>query len=62
VTRERWKDVVDIFAQKGIKLLSFSAATGEGVPEVLRELIALIPASSPADEESVVELPEERPS
>ena len=63
VTRERWKDVVDIFAQKGIKLFAFSAATGEGVPEVLRELIALIPPHlPPADEESVVELPEERPS
>ena len=43
VTRERWKDAVDIFAQKGIKLIAFSAATGEGVPEALRELIALIP-------------------
>lgn len=41
--RERWKDTVDIFAQKGIKLFGFSAATGEGVQEALRTLIALIP-------------------
>jgi GTP-binding protein len=39
VTRKRWKDAVDIFAQKGIKLLTFSAATGEGVPEVLQEIV-----------------------
>jgi GTP-binding protein len=63
VARERWNEVVDIFAQKGIKLLAFSAATGEGVPEVLRELIALIPPHlPPADEESGIERPEERPS
>jgi GTP-binding protein len=43
VTRERMKKDIDTFAQKGIKLFAFSAATGEGVPEVLRELITLIP-------------------
>jgi len=60
VAGEMWKDAVDIFAQKGIKLLAFSAATGEGVPEVLRELITLIPPHlPPVDEESGVELPEE---
>jgi GTP-binding protein len=63
VTQQRWKDAIDIFARKGIKLLAFSAATGEGVPEVLRELIALIPPHlPPADEESGGELPEEGPS
>ncbi len=48
VTRERMKKDVDAFAKKGIKLLTFSAATGEGVPEVLRELITLIPPNLPA--------------
>ncbi len=47
VTRERMKKDVDTFALNGIKLLTFSAATGEGVPEVLRELIALIPPTLP---------------
>ena len=50
VARESWKDAVDIFAQKGIKLLAFSAATGEGVPEMLRELIALIPPQAAGTE------------
>ncbi|MCE5263025.1 MAG: GTPase ObgE [Deltaproteobacteria bacterium] len=60
-TRERLQDAVDIFAQKGIKLLTFSAATGEGVPEVLRELITLIPPQlPPADEKGEEELPEEK--
>ena len=60
VTRERLKKDVDTFAQNGIKLLAFSAATGEGVPEVLRELIALIPPSlSPAPEGSGANPPEE---
>ena len=61
-TRERVKKDIDTFARKGIKLFAFSAATGEGVPEVLRELITLIPPHlPPADEESGVS-PEEFPS
>ena len=60
ITRERMKKDIDTFAQNGIKLLVFSAATGEGVPEVLRELIALIPPSlPPAAEGSGANPPEE---
>ena len=63
VTRERLQEAVDIFAQNGIKLIAFSAATGEGVPEVLRELITLIPPRlAPTDAESGEEEPEERRS
>ncbi len=63
VTRERMKKDIDTFARKGIKLFVFSAATGEGVPEVLRELITLIPPHLPSmDEGSGVTLPEETPS
>ena len=60
VTRERMKKEVDTFAQKGIKIFAFSAATGEGVPEVLRELTILIPPSlPPAAEGSGANPPEE---
>ncbi|MHB8909519.1 MAG: GTPase ObgE [Syntrophales bacterium] len=63
VTRERMKKDIDTFARKGIELLAFSAATGEGVPEVLRALITLIPPHlPPTDEGSGVTLPEETPS
>ncbi len=63
VTRERMKKEVDTFAQKGIKLFAFSAATGEGVPEVLRELTTLIPPSlPPAAEGSGANPPEEEAS
>jgi GTP-binding protein len=63
VTRERMKKDIDTFARKGIKLLTFSAATGEGVPDVLRELITLIPPHlPPTDEGSGAALPEEIPS
>jgi len=59
-TRERLKKVIDTFAQNEIKLLAFSAATGEGVPELLRELISLIPPKrSPAAEETGANPPEE---
>ncbi|MEW6335295.1 MAG: GTPase ObgE [Thermodesulfobacteriota bacterium] len=47
-TRGRVQKDIDTFAEKGIKLLAFSAATGEGLPEVLRELIGLIPPQTPA--------------
>jgi len=46
-TRERMQKDVDTFKERGIKLHAFSAATGEGVPEVLRELIAMIPPHLP---------------
>jgi GTPase len=42
-TRERIKKEIDTFTQYGLPLLPFSAVTGEGVPELLRELITLIP-------------------
>lgn len=51
VTRERWRNAVDSFAQKGIRLFAFSAATGEGVPELCRELIALLPSCRRATDE-----------
>ena len=63
VTRERLKNDIDIFAQKGIDLLCFSAATGEGVPKALGKLIARIsPNHPPVDEGSGLVLPEETPS
>jgi GTP-binding protein len=62
-TRERMRKDIDTFAEKGIKLLAFSAATGEGVPEALRELITLIPPHLPlVDEDGRPALPEEFPS
>ena len=45
-TREKMKKEMDIFAQKGIKVLAFSAATGEGVPQLLREMIFRISAQA----------------
>lgn len=62
-TRQRMQKDVDTFAEKGIKLLAFSAATGERVPEVIRELIRLIPPRLPAFAEEVgAAQPEECPS
>ena len=42
LTNDRLKKEIDIFAQKGIKLFPFSAVTGKGVPEIIREMILLI--------------------
>ncbi|MBU2055242.1 MAG: GTPase ObgE [Proteobacteria bacterium] len=62
-TREMMKKNIDIFAQKGIDLHGFSAATGEGVQEALRELIARIdPNLPPVREGNGTALPEERRS
>jgi len=47
VTRERMKKDIDIFSKKGIKLLTFSAATGEGIQDLLRELLLHIPPRRP---------------
>jgi GTP-binding protein len=59
-TREGLQMHIDTFIKKGIRLHAFSAATGEGVPEVLRELIALIPAHhTPDDKGSGQALPED---
>ncbi len=42
VTRERIKKEIDIFAQKGIKVSTFSAITGEGINDVINEITRLL--------------------
>jgi ABC-type uncharacterized transport system substrate-binding protein len=37
-TRERVKGVTDAFKQKGMKIYPFSAATGEGVSTIIKEI------------------------
>jgi GTP-binding protein len=49
VTAERMKKEIDIFAKKGIRLFPFSAVTGSGVPELIREMALLISQGSRAD-------------
>jgi GTP-binding protein len=62
-TRKRLKKDIDIFAKNGVELLRFSAATGEGVSEVLGKLIAKIsPHHDRVVEQSGAVLPEETPS
>ena len=58
-TRQRVKKEIDTFRRKGIKIFAFSAATGEGVPEVLRELITLIPPHLPPAAEKIDVSPED---
>jgi GTPase len=63
ITRERINKDIDTFAQNGLRLFAFSSVTGEGLEEVLRELIPLIPpACSPADEGTELAPPEEMSS
>ncbi len=63
ITRERMKMEIDIFAEKGIKLFTFSAATGEGVQSLLGEILARIaPLPSSEGEGSGGQTPEEQPS
>src|SRR3989339_776275 len=50
VTKGRLKKEIDLFAQKGIRLFPFSAVTGKGVPELLREMVLLISRSGKTDE------------
>ena len=38
ITRERIKKDIDIFEKKGVKVLAFSAVTGEGVSSVVNEI------------------------
>ncbi len=45
VTESSLKKEIDMFAQKGIKVFPFSAVTGKGVPELVREMILLISRS-----------------
>ena len=39
LTRERIKKDIDMFQKKGIKILPFSAATGEGVDAAIKEIV-----------------------
>jgi GTP-binding protein len=62
-THDKLKIIIDIFAEKGVKVIGFSAATGEGIPEALQELTALIPPHLTApDIEIGTNLMEESPS
>ncbi len=45
LTEERLKKEIDFFAEKGIKVFPFSAITGKGVPELIREMVYLISQS-----------------
>ena len=38
-TRERLKEQVDIFGEKGIRVFPISAATGEGIKELMKEIV-----------------------
>lgn len=42
LTRDRIKKVVDMFAEKGINVTSFSAATGEGINDVVRKIAGML--------------------
>jgi len=39
ITGERMKKAIDIFGKNGVKVLAFSAITGEGVQNVIHEII-----------------------
>lgn len=41
-TETKLKKEFDFFAQKGIKLFSYSAVTGKGIPELIREMVLII--------------------
>lgn len=41
-TRDKLKKEFDIFAQKGIEILAFSAVTGEGVPRVIDAIVKIL--------------------
>ena len=47
--RERLKNAVDFFAQKGIEVLPFSAATGEGLQAVLQATVRLLQEAATAE-------------
>ena len=44
VTRERIKKEIDLFEKKGVKVLAFSAATGEGTRNVIHEITKILHA------------------
>ncbi|HPX56942.1 MAG TPA: GTPase ObgE [Syntrophales bacterium] len=49
VTRDRLKKEIDFFAQKGIEILSFSAATGEGVARVIEAIVNVLNTPTTSD-------------
>lgn len=62
ITRERMQNDIDIFAQKGIKIFTFSAATGEGVQALLREMVFRIAPFRPPAAEDGAAKPKEQTS
>ncbi len=52
LTENKLKKEIDIFTQKGIKLFNYSAVTGKGVPELIREMIWMISRQRKNDESS----------
>jgi len=50
VSRERLKNAVDFFAGKGIRILPFSAATGEGIPAVLQAMVFNLQEARPPEQ------------
>ncbi len=62
-TRERMEQEIGIFNKKGLKVFPFSSATGEGVPQLLREILHQITQRQPPVEADAGEpLPEESSS
>jgi GTP-binding protein len=51
VTRERMKKDIDIFREKGIEVLTFSAVTGEGLDEILGRITKQLERTTRAQEE-----------
>ena len=51
ITRERMKKDIDIFREKGIEILTFSAVTGEGIDGILGRITERIARSARAKEE-----------
>ena len=52
LTETRLKKEIDIFQQRGIKLFNYSAVTGKGVPELIREMVWMISRHRKTDESS----------
>ena len=50
LTENKLKKEIDIFTQKGIKLFDYSALTGKGVPELIREMVLMISRQRKNDE------------
>jgi GTP-binding protein len=54
LAEERVKKEIDIFAEKGIKVFPFSAVTGKGVPELIREMVYRISQNGRNDDYDVI--------